>query len=311
MLAENCNIPEEKCRQIARDTAAFMAKKTSSKKGFRAIFRNDKKRLPTTEEFTKFHRKISLEPEYAMEFFYRTVFRAYDEDENGYLESNEIDRFINVFYETGSIFKTDYPLPDKKQLKATLLKDFDENQDGKLEFEGKTTDKRNSNPSSRILLFTPPLESSRNMYHTHFLSFCLSTSEILPVLSGQISVVPIEDDEDHDQGISAHDFEAGGDDNDDDKSDDLMINHVKQMPKKSKKKKKESSSDEDPPKEKKKSKKSSKGEGDEGGEVDGESKPKKSKKKKKESKSREGEGDGEKKKKKKKSSKKEEVADLD
>ena len=172
MLAENCNIPEEKCRQIARDTAAFMAKKTSSKKGFRAIFRNDKKRLPTTEEFTKFHRKISLEPEYAMEFFYRTVFRAYDEDENGYLESNEIDRFINVFYETGSIFKTDYPLPDKKQLKATLLKDFDENQDGKLEFEGETTDKRkNSNPSTRILLFTPPSESSRNMYHTHFLSF--------------------------------------------------------------------------------------------------------------------------------------------
>ena len=172
MLAENCNIPEEKCRQIARDTAAFMAKKTSSKKGFRAIFRNDKKRLPTTEEFTKFHRKISLEPEYAMEFFYRTVFRAYDEDENGYLESNEIDRFINVFYETGSIFKTDYPLPDKKQLKATLLRFRRENQDGKLEFEGETTDKRkNSNPSTRILLFTPPSESSRNMYHTHFLSF--------------------------------------------------------------------------------------------------------------------------------------------
>ena len=307
MLAENCNIPEEKCRQIARDTAAFMAKKTSSKKGFRAIFRNDKKRLPTTEEFTKFHRKISLEPEYAMEFFYRTVFRAYDEDENGYLESNEIDRFINVFYETGSIFKTDYPLPDKKQLKATLLKDFDENQDGKLEFEGETIDEPYSNPSTRILLFTPPMNHHETCIILTLYLFWVSTSEILPVLSGQISVVPIEDDEDHDQGISAHDFEAGGDDND----DDLMINHVKQMPKKSKKKKKETSSDEDPPKEKKKSKKSSKGEGDEGGEVDGESKPKKSKKKKKESKPREGEGEGEKKKKKKKSSKKEEVADLD
>lgn len=132
MLSVNCNIPEEKCRTIARDVAYQMAKNRNV--SMRDMSANDKKREPTVAEFEHFVANIINQPKGQQEFFHRTVFAAFDANNNGYLETNEFDKFLDVFYEAGSIFAGDARLPDKATLKATAMKELDKNGDGKLEF---------------------------------------------------------------------------------------------------------------------------------------------------------------------------------
>ena len=71
-----------------------------------------------------------------MEFFHRTVFQVFDQDGNGYLDLEEIDGFLNVFYEAGSVFAGDARLPPSKDdLKHKVVTELDANHDGKFEFE--------------------------------------------------------------------------------------------------------------------------------------------------------------------------------
>ena len=73
-------------------------------------------------------------PNGQQEFFHRTVFATFDTDKSGYLENKELDQFLNVFYQAGSIFAGDVRLPSKVKLKKAVMKQLDTNGDGKLDF---------------------------------------------------------------------------------------------------------------------------------------------------------------------------------
>ena len=47
----------------------------------------------------------------------------------------ELDKFLDVFYEAGSIFKGDARLPPKEQLRTLIYTKLDQDGDGKLSFE--------------------------------------------------------------------------------------------------------------------------------------------------------------------------------
>jgi Ca2+-binding EF-hand superfamily protein len=75
-------------------------------------------------------------PQGSLEFFQRTVFRAFDTDNNGVLDNSEMDAFVNLFYEANSIFRGDARLPENKdELKQMIREKFDINHDGVLTFE--------------------------------------------------------------------------------------------------------------------------------------------------------------------------------
>lgn len=135
MLAVNLNLPEQTCREIATQVAYQLAKNIDQKHkqvlpGFVPCDRD-----PTVEELSDFIDFIQT-PKGEQEFFHRTVFCAFDSDGNGYLDYDELDRFLDVFYEAGSIFAGDSRLPYSKFiLKLKILVEFDANQDGQLTFE--------------------------------------------------------------------------------------------------------------------------------------------------------------------------------
>jgi Ca2+-binding EF-hand superfamily protein len=137
MLSVNLNIPEQRCRDIATDVAYQMAKKkTSIMSSLRDMSESTKAREPTVQEFQSFLTMVHPDnPKGQQEFFHRTVFATYDVDGNGYIDNHELDKFLNVFYEAGSIFAGDVRLPDKETLKRNVLHDLDVNGDGKLEFQ--------------------------------------------------------------------------------------------------------------------------------------------------------------------------------
>ena len=136
MLSVNCNIPESQCREIARDTARTMAKLNTLGKfaTFQDLTPLNAAREPTVEEFAAFHQRLKQEPQYQLEFFHQTVFCAYDHDHNGFIEGEEINDFIDLFYEANGCFAGDARLPPKDHLKSAVLETFDTNGDGKLEF---------------------------------------------------------------------------------------------------------------------------------------------------------------------------------
>jgi Ca2+-binding EF-hand superfamily protein len=135
MLSVNLNIPEQHCRDIATDVAYQMAKKTSNMSSLKDMSESTKAREPTVQEFQSFLGMVQNNPKGQQEFFHRTVFATYDVDGNGYIDNHELDKFLDVFYEAGSIFAGDVRLPDKATLKRNVLEDLDVNGDGKLEFQ--------------------------------------------------------------------------------------------------------------------------------------------------------------------------------
>ena len=135
MLSASCNIPTARCREIARDTAYTMAKKAPHQ-SFRDLNALELERPPTIDEFKQLFSKIHTDPQYQLEFFHRTVFCAFDQDGNGYLDSQELDAFLDIFYDVKSSFAGDVRLPHKQVLKKRVLQDLDANGDGRLDFEG-------------------------------------------------------------------------------------------------------------------------------------------------------------------------------
>ena len=153
MLGVNLNLPESKCQEIATNVAYQMAKlqlsiddikdnnngknkgsKLETYKSLRDLPDSEKLREPTVAEFQSFINFVN-HPKGEQEFFQRTVFATYDKDQNGYLDRNELDSFLNIFYEANSIFAGDVRLPTKEKLKEQVLETLDKNNDGKLEFQ--------------------------------------------------------------------------------------------------------------------------------------------------------------------------------
>ena len=134
-LAISLNMPTDKCRDIAANVAFQLAKTCNTGRSICELTQLERDLEPSVGQLESFM-KFVKEPKGEQEFFHRTVFEAFDQDGNGYLDPEEIDKFLDVFYEAGSIFSGDIRLPPNKEaLKEKVLTELDANHDGKLEFE--------------------------------------------------------------------------------------------------------------------------------------------------------------------------------
>lgn len=88
----------------------------------------------TQEQFSCFLTQYLASPAGQKEFFARTVFAAFDQDGNGELDEAELDQFLGLFYDAGSIFYRDKRLPEKSRLRQ-LVMECDTDGDGRLSFE--------------------------------------------------------------------------------------------------------------------------------------------------------------------------------
>ena len=86
-LSEQCGINEDACRKIAVQVAMAMATKDDTTP-----------RNPTTKEFGAFLHKLGTQQKTRDEFFHRTVFVAFDTNQNGTLERKELFGFLDVLY---------------------------------------------------------------------------------------------------------------------------------------------------------------------------------------------------------------------
>lgn len=127
MLHVNTGIPEEECRLVAYRVSLELASGRRGEASLSAAI--------TKKQFQKFQKEYIDDPKGNQEFFHRCVFAAFDEDSNGVLDLDEIDKFLDTFYVTGSIFQGDVRLPDKETLKNLILEQLDENGDGLFNFE--------------------------------------------------------------------------------------------------------------------------------------------------------------------------------
>jgi Ca2+-binding EF-hand superfamily protein len=88
----------------------------------------------TKEEFKLFKKRVVDDPKGQQLFFRRAVFAAYDADGSGTLDAAELQSFIDIFYQAGSIFKGDARLPEKDELIRIIYERLDSDGDGLLTF---------------------------------------------------------------------------------------------------------------------------------------------------------------------------------
>ena len=129
MLSVNLGLSEEECRQTATRVAMELA---SGKQGEAA-----KLAELTEAEFHNFRARYILDGKGAQEFFHRCVFSTFDTDGNDSLDPHELDKFLDTFYKSGSIFEGDSRLPSRDVFKQRLLENANAsgNGDGTLSFE--------------------------------------------------------------------------------------------------------------------------------------------------------------------------------
>lgn len=127
MLQVNIGIPEVECKHVAYRVCLELASGKSSLESRDATI--------SQRQFQHFQKTYIDNPKGSQEFFHRCVFAAFDEDDNGVLDMEETDKFLDVFYVTGSIFQGDVRLPSKEELKELILKELDENGDGLFSFD--------------------------------------------------------------------------------------------------------------------------------------------------------------------------------
>merc|ERR1712224_362146 len=111
MLAVTVGIDEERCREIANDVAFQLACKSTFFKG--APSEDGVRREMSEHEFESFKRAHVQDPKGTLEFFHRCIFAAFDVDQSGELDPDELDDFLDIFYQADSIFKGDARLPEK------------------------------------------------------------------------------------------------------------------------------------------------------------------------------------------------------
>ena len=125
MLAVNLGLDENYCRDIAVKTAFSLVGWSGDEDGGMS-----------PEMFHKFRMEYIEDPRGSLEFFQRTVFQVFDKDNNGKLDLEELDSFVDVFYSCDSIFAGDSRLPkDKKDLVKIIAEKFDTNNDSFLDFD--------------------------------------------------------------------------------------------------------------------------------------------------------------------------------
>jgi Ca2+-binding EF-hand superfamily protein len=135
MLGMSLDLNVKKCIELATDVAFTLASGEGVTKPKKNEYYRKKDRELTEAEFTHFHKNYVLDPEGARLFYLRTIFAAFDVNGDGVLERNELDRFLDVFYEAGSVFKGNKRLPDKKELQRIVIGRLDKNKDGALNFQ--------------------------------------------------------------------------------------------------------------------------------------------------------------------------------
>ena len=133
MLGVQLNLPVKRCMEVATDVAFALATGEGITKPKRNEFRKTKE--ITQEEFTHFHKNYVMDAKGSHEFFLRTIFAAFDLDGNGVLDRREVNRFLDIFYECGTVFKGRMKLPEKKDLMNIVGSRLDKNRDGVLSFE--------------------------------------------------------------------------------------------------------------------------------------------------------------------------------
>jgi curved DNA-binding protein CbpA/Ca2+-binding EF-hand superfamily protein len=133
VLGVQLNLPVKKCMELATDVAFALATGEGITKPVGNEYR--KHRDITEEEFKVFHKNYVLEAKGSHEFFLRTIFAAFDLNGDGVLDRPEFYKFLDVFYEAGSVFKGKMKLPEKKDLMNIVGARLDTNKDGLLTFE--------------------------------------------------------------------------------------------------------------------------------------------------------------------------------
>ena len=95
-LALNLDIDREKCKEIATEVAYKLAGTNAQEL--------------TSEQFVQFKAQYAeITSPGNQEFVFRTVFRVYDTDGNGLLDSEELDGFVNLFFKADSFVRRDDP----------------------------------------------------------------------------------------------------------------------------------------------------------------------------------------------------------
>ena len=127
MLQVNLGIPEDECKNVAYHVCLELSSGLPSQEAAN-------KKI-TKRQFERFKKNYIDDPKGSQEFFHRTVFGAFDNNQNGVLDKEETDKFLDTFYVTGSIFQGDHRLPEKEVLKELIWKQLDENGDGEFTFD--------------------------------------------------------------------------------------------------------------------------------------------------------------------------------
>lgn len=126
MLSVNLGLTEEHCKEVAYRVAADIAKGGEKQEGRTG-------NLLTSAEFERFKSHIAT-PQGNLEFFHRTIFETFDVDNNKVLDRKELDKFLDIYYDSSSIFASDSRLPPKQELRDLIYEIYDKNSDGALDF---------------------------------------------------------------------------------------------------------------------------------------------------------------------------------
>eukprot|EP00928_Gymnodinium_smaydae_P034806 TRINITY_DN24588_c0_g5_i1.p1 TRINITY_DN24588_c0_g5~~TRINITY_DN24588_c0_g5_i1.p1 ORF type:complete len:280 (+),score=47.98 TRINITY_DN24588_c0_g5_i1:55-894(+) len=121
MLQVNTNLSAEICKATA--AKVMEAKCDANKDG-----------LVTQKEFGVVYDALFKKPRNQLDFFHQALFAAFDADGNGRMDKAELSKFLDLFYEKGSIFAGDHRLPEKHVLESRVLRELDTDSDGKLSF---------------------------------------------------------------------------------------------------------------------------------------------------------------------------------
>jgi Ca2+-binding EF-hand superfamily protein len=134
MLSVNIpDVSDRDCKEVAMRVAIELAS-GSNQRADRGDSSTSSREI-THVQFNRFKKEYIDDPKGNLEFFHRTVFQVFDCDNNKVLDSSEIDHFVDLFYDSNSIFAKDARLPEKAVLKALIYSRFDKNKDGAIDFE--------------------------------------------------------------------------------------------------------------------------------------------------------------------------------
>lgn len=127
-LSRMLDIGEKTCISVATNVAFALALKKED------AMNTIQDRELTAKEFKRFHKHYITSEKGANEFYLRIIFAIFDLNHDGVLSTEELDRFLDVFYKSRTFFQGNESLPDRQSLNEIVCKRCDVNNDGALEF---------------------------------------------------------------------------------------------------------------------------------------------------------------------------------